>query len=195
MSLWKQLRAIFFLPVMVMVIVPALIVFFGGINFAWGLAAPWLVFVTLSGGLCIAAGLWLFAQTVPLLVREGQGTLAPWDPPRRLVVRGIYRHVRNPMISGVMSVLLGEMLWLGSVGVLIWSLFFVLANGLYIPRLEERDLEKRFGADYVLYKKHVPRWIPRRTAWELPDGGESVLSNGVRNLASPFEISRKDGSQ
>lgn len=169
MSLWKQLRAIFFLPIMVMIIVPALIVFLGGMNFAWGLEVPWLWLVALSGGLCIAAGLWLFAQTVPLLVRCGQGTLAPWDPPRRLVVRGIYRHVRNPMISGVMCVLLGETLLLGSVGVLIWSLFFGLANVLYIPRLEERDLENRFGAPYALYKQNVPRWIPRRTAWELPN--------------------------
>ena len=169
MALWKQLRAIFFLPVMVMLIVPAILLWAGGFQFAWGLAAPWNSLVVLLGVSCIGAGLWLFTQTVPLLVRCGQGTLAPWDPPRRLVVRGIYRHVRNPMISGVMCVLLGETLLFGSVGVLVWSLFFVLANVLYIPRLEERDLEKRFGADYALYKQNVPRWIPRRTAWELPD--------------------------
>ena len=169
MSLWKQLRAIFFLPVLVMVIVPALILFFGEMNFAWGLAAPWFWVVIAWGGLCIAAGLWLFVQTVPLLARVGQGTLAPWDPPRRLVVRGIYRYVRNPMISGVTCVLFGETLLLGSIGMLVWCLFFVLANVLYIPRAEERGLEERFGADYALYKKNVPRWIPRRTAWELPN--------------------------
>lgn len=169
MSWLKQLRAIFFLPVMVMVIVPAVLLWMGGFQFAWDLTAPWNWLMAMLGLSSIGAGVWLFLQTVPLLVTHGQGTLAPWDPPRRLVVRGIYRHVRNPMISGVMCVLLGETLLCGSVGVLVWSLFFVLANVLYIPRVEERGLEERFGADYVLYKTNVPRWIPRRTAWELPD--------------------------
>lgn len=171
MSLWKQLRALFFLPVLVMVLVPALLLFFGGANWVWGLAVPWFRVAVALAGLCIAAGLWLFAQTVPLLVRYGQGTLAPWDPPRRLVVRGIYRRVRNPMISGVMCVLVGETLLFGSFGMLAWCLFFVLVNVLYIPRIEERGLEERFGADYVLYKQNVPRWVPRRTAWELPGNG------------------------
>jgi protein-S-isoprenylcysteine O-methyltransferase Ste14 len=165
----KQLRAIFFLPVMVMVIVPALLVFGGGINWAWGLSALWFWVVAFLSGMGAVIGFWLFAQTVPLLVRCGQGTLAPWDPPRRLVVRGIYRHVRNPMISGVICVLSGETLLFGSIALLGWFLFFALANVLYIPRVEEHGLEERFGADYVLYKKNVPRWIPRRTAWELPD--------------------------
>lgn len=169
MSWLKQLRAIFFLPVMVMVIVPAVLVWAGGFHFVWGLDAPWNWLGVILGVVSIGAGLWLFLQTVPLLVTYGQGTLAPWDPTRRLVVRGIYRHVRNPMISGVMCVLLGETLLLGSVGMTIWFLFFVLANVLYIPRVEERGLEERFGAAYVRYKKNVPRWIPRRTAWELPD--------------------------
>src|SRR5581483_7032339 len=80
-SMLKQLRAIFFLPVMVMVIVPALLVFGGGINWAWGLSALWFWVVAFLSGMGAVIGFWLFAQTVPLLVRCGQGTLAPWDPP------------------------------------------------------------------------------------------------------------------
>jgi protein-S-isoprenylcysteine O-methyltransferase Ste14 len=60
----------------------------------------------------LAFGLGLAVATVRLFVRHGEGTPAPWDPPRKLVVRGPYRHVRNPMIAGVLLVLMGEALLL-----------------------------------------------------------------------------------
>lgn len=98
----------------------------------------------------------------------GHGTLAPWDPPRRLVLRGPYQHVRNPMISGVVALLLGEALWFQSPAVLLWAGVFLLINAVYIPRLEEPGLARRFGADYAAYCRHVPRWLPRRTPCTLP---------------------------
>lgn len=107
-------------------------------------------------------------QTISLFVRVGKGTLAPWMPTQKLVVRGIYRHVRNPMISGVSCVLLGESSLFGSFPLSLWFLFFLLLNMIYIPIFEEPGLENRFGDDYKLYKENVPRWIPRLTAWEPP---------------------------
>lgn len=83
--------------------------------------------------------------TVRLLARVGQGTLAPWDPTQHLVVEGMYRHVRNPMIAGVFAVLLGEAWLAASVPLFLWCTFFVLVNALYIPLLEEPGLVKRFG--------------------------------------------------
>ena len=113
----------------------------------------------------IALGLTLMYQTISLFVTVGKGTLAPWMPTQKLVARGIYRYVRNPMISGVLCVLLGESSLFGSLPLFLWFLFFLLLNMIYIPIFEEPGLEDRFGSDYKLYKENVPRWIPRLTAW------------------------------
>lgn len=124
---------------------------------AWG----WAV----AGALLAACGLYLLATTIALLARVGRGTLTPWDPTTRLVVTGIYRHTRNPMITGVMAVLLGEALVTGARPLFYWFLFFVCLNVTYIPLLEEPGLEKRFGVPYRVYKANVPRWIPRLRPW------------------------------
>ena len=101
-----------------------------------------------------------------LFLTAGRGTPAPWAPPERLVVRGPYRHVRNPMITGVLLMLGAESLFFGSWHLTGWTLVFFAGNALYFPLVEERALEKRFGDDYRLYKANVPRWIPRWRAWE-----------------------------
>jgi protein-S-isoprenylcysteine O-methyltransferase Ste14 len=104
--------------------------------------------------------------TIRLFGTVGQGTLAPWEPPQHLVVRGVYRHVRNPMISGVLFVLLGESLLTASLPLFRWFVVFALINAIYIPLVEEPGLVKRFGDEYRTYKRNVPRWIPRLTPWE-----------------------------
>jgi protein-S-isoprenylcysteine O-methyltransferase Ste14 len=115
----------------------------------------------LLGLLPIAAGFGLWVWTVRLLARIGRGTLAPWDPTRRLVVEGPYRHVRNPMITGVLAVLLGEAALFESAGVLIWTAAFFAINCAYFVLVEEPGLERRFGDEYRDYSRAVPRWIPR----------------------------------
>ena len=119
-----------------------------------------------------AAGLALLGATVHLFATEGQGTLVPWDPPRRLVVRGIYRHVRNPMITGVFLVILGEAVVLASPAVGSWFVAVMLINLVYIPLSEEPGLDRRFGDAYRVYKRNVPRWIPRLSPWS---GGDAPL--------------------
>ena len=74
---------------------------------------------------------------------------------------GPYRYVRNPMISGVAVMLLGEALFHGSWVIGIWFGVFVYINHVYCILSEEPGLEKRFGESYRAYKKEVPRWIPR----------------------------------
>ena len=73
--------------------------------------------------------------------------------------------MRNPMISGVLFVLLGEAVFLGSVSLLIWFLIFFELNALIMPLIEEPTMVDRFGDDYVSYKRNVPRWIPRLKPW------------------------------
>jgi protein-S-isoprenylcysteine O-methyltransferase Ste14 len=107
----------------------------------------------------------VMAQTILTFIRIGRGTLAPWSPTRKLVVGGMYAYVRNPMILGVITVLVGESLMLSSVGILTWAILVFLINTVYFVFSEEPGLEKRFGEEYREYKRDVPRWIPRRKPW------------------------------
>jgi protein-S-isoprenylcysteine O-methyltransferase Ste14 len=119
----------------------------------------------LAGVLVGAVGLVLFGSSLRRFAGEGQGTLAPWDPPQRLVVRGPYRYVRNPMISGIVLILIGEAAVLASVPHAVWALVFIALNTIYIPLVEEPQLALRFGEPYREYCRHVPRLIPRIRPW------------------------------
>jgi protein-S-isoprenylcysteine O-methyltransferase Ste14 len=155
---------------MVAVVVPALLVWAYGADFGWDLPAPASILLVIAGLGLLGVGLWLWRETIRLFVSVGKGTLAPWDPPRRFVVSGPYRHVRNPMISALGYVLLGEAALLGSRAMLILFAGFAIANAIYIPLLEEPGLMRRFGADYEEYRRAVRRWIPRRRPWSQGGG-------------------------
>ena len=141
------------LPGTVAIVIPALIVWLEGAHFE-----PVTVAI---GGVLIAIGLALVAWTIKLFVSVGRGTLAPWDPTSKLVVRGPYRHVRNPMITGVGTILAGQALLFRSWGIAIELAIFALANAIYFPLVEEPGLQRRFGAEYEEYRARVPRWLPR----------------------------------
>jgi protein-S-isoprenylcysteine O-methyltransferase Ste14 len=93
-------------------------------------------------------------------MRHGNGTAAPWDPPKLFIASGPYRFSRNPMILGVMLLLLSEAIVFTSIKLLLWCILFTAINLLYIPLMEEKGLERRFGAEYLNYKRLTPRWIP-----------------------------------
>jgi len=119
------------------------------------------VWRAVAGGALVLAGVVMWAWTVVLFARLGRGTLAPWDPTSRLVVEGPYRHARNPMITAVLAVLLGEALVVGSTGILIWAGAFFVVNWIWFALVEEPGLEERFGDEYRAYAAAVPRWLPR----------------------------------
>ncbi len=154
--------AVLALPTMVAVVIPALLVASAGAVVGWDLPGAAAALSILVGALALLAGLRLAAQTIALFGRVGEGTLAPWDPTRKLVVRGPYLRVRNPMISAVGLILIGEAALLGSVPIALEFGLFALINGAYIPLVEEPGLVRRFGDEYVEYRRAVPRWIPRR---------------------------------
>ena len=156
MSIARHLQAILVLPFTVAVLVPALLVWRSGDELTWG-AIPGAVFV--------GVGLVLVVRTVALFARVGEGTLAPWDPTKRLVVLGPYRYVRNPMISGVLAILVGETLAFWSGALLAWTAVVFAVNAIYMPLVEEPDLRLRFGADYDRYRQNVRRWVPRLRPW------------------------------
>jgi len=115
----------------------------------------------IAGLVCVAAGVALLAVCVWEFATRGRGTLSPVDPPRRLVVRGTYRYVRNPMYVAVSMILLGEALAAQSMDIVIyWAVFFFLAN-VFVIGYEEPHLRRRFGTSYDEYAARVGRWIPR----------------------------------
>jgi protein-S-isoprenylcysteine O-methyltransferase Ste14 len=153
------------LPGTVTVLVPLLILLANGADIGWSLGDGPAVLPVLLGLGLIAAGFGLWLWTVRLFARVGRGTLAPWDPTRHLVVEGPYRHVRNPMISAVLTVLAGEVALFGSPALLIWCAAFFALNHVLFMVYEEPRLLRRFGDPYRAYMDSVPRWLPRRTPW------------------------------
>lgn len=94
----------------------------------------------------------------------GKGTPAPFDPPRRLVIRGPYRFVRNPMYIGAALALAGAALSYRSWSIFIYAVGFLLAMHLFVIGYEEPTLRRTFGAQYESYCGKVRRWWPRRNA-------------------------------
>jgi protein-S-isoprenylcysteine O-methyltransferase Ste14 len=127
----------------------------GGIHVAQG-AARYVGAALLAVG--IALMLWCWTE----FVQRGRGTPAPFDPPRRLVVRGPYRWVRNPMYIAAGLVLLGQAMLFASPRLVLYAGIFWLAAHSFVVGYEERTLARRFGADYAAYRAAVARWIPRR---------------------------------
>lgn len=158
----RHLLSILLLPFVVVVVVPAWLLNLSAVGYTHSADASLLVWLPRAIGLALLiAGLGLFSWCVSLFARVGRGTLAPWDPTRNLVITGPYRCVRNPMISGVAAMLLGEALLWGSIALGLWADIFILINHAYFLLSEEPELEKRFGESYRQYKASVPRWIPR----------------------------------
>lgn len=109
------------------------------------------------GGLGLVALLWCFRE----FATRGGGTPAPVDPPARLVARGLYRHVRNPMYLAVALVVLGEALLFAAPILLAYALLLAVGFAVWVRRFEEPSLARRFGPEYEAYRAAVPRWIPR----------------------------------
>ena len=159
-------KTIIVLPGTVLVFIPAAILLVTqDSRFAPELASPtqtwfWLALLAAITGLALSG----WAAT--LFVKLGQGTPAPWDPPKRLVIQGPYRYVRNPMITGALLILLAEAILFQSLPIATWLTVFFIGNAIYFPFFEEKGLEQKFGDKYREYKTHVPRWIPRLRAWK-----------------------------
>jgi protein-S-isoprenylcysteine O-methyltransferase Ste14 len=106
------------------------------------------------GGAGLLSCIWQFFS-------EGKGTLAPVDPPKHLVVRGLYRYVRNPMYVSVVTILIGEAIFLMSPAILIEAGIFMVLVSLFVVFYEEPALRRQFGESYERYTQTVGRWIPR----------------------------------
>ena len=157
----RHILSILLLPTMVTLVVPRWILrAFANADSRWP-AESWSRIPQTLGGVLVLAGLALLTWCIALFVRVGKGTLAPWDPTSNLVAVGPYRYTRNPMITGVCTILAGEALAMGSWRLGLWALTFIVLNHVHFLLVEEPGLERRFGEPYLEYKRAVPRWIPR----------------------------------
>jgi protein-S-isoprenylcysteine O-methyltransferase Ste14 len=117
-------------------------------------ALAYLAFLLWTLG--ILGVLWCFRD----FTYTGRGTPLPTDPPKELVVSGLYRHVRNPIYVSVILILLGHFLWFGYLLLLVYAGLALVGTHLFVIFYEEPSLRKRFGATYEDYLIKVPRWIP-----------------------------------
>jgi len=133
----------------------------------WHMAPPLLGFspFRVIGGLLIVLGLPVLLDSFARFAIQGLGTPAPIAPPRHLVVTGLYRYVRNPMYVAVTSLIFGQGLLFGSVGILEYGLVVWLGFHIFVLVYEEPTLRAEFGDDYETFCANVRRWWPRLKPW------------------------------
>ena len=124
--------------------------------------------VAVVAGILIAAGLAVLIHAFVRFAVEGLGTPAPVAPTARLVVGGVYRHVRNPMYLAVLSIILGQALLFSAILVAVYALAVAAAVVSFVHFYEEPVLARRHGAEYEAYRRAVPGWLPRLTPWRQP---------------------------
>lgn len=118
------------------------------------------LFVMLAGGVVLV---WCVRD----FYVSGKGTLAPWDPPRQLVVIGLYRFVRNPMYLGVLLFVLGWSFYLSSPVLAVYAGFLAIGFHVRVVKYEEPWLESQFGEEWRTYRTAVSRWLPRVSPWKM----------------------------
>jgi protein-S-isoprenylcysteine O-methyltransferase Ste14 len=152
-NLFKTLIFMFIAPATVTIYLPY-----------WLLAgctgAPPLGALRYAGLLPLAVGVCIELWCAWDFATKGRGTPAPFDPPKELVVRGLYRRVRNPMYVGVLCILLGEALLFASLTLAAYAVLVFILFNLFVLLYEEPTLRRKFGADYERYSASVPRWLP-----------------------------------
>jgi protein-S-isoprenylcysteine O-methyltransferase Ste14 len=126
-----------------------------------GIVRPAALGLPQGAGMIVAgAGMLIALSCISTFVCNGRGTPAPFDPPRRLVIRGPYRFVRNPMYIGAGVALAGAARFYQAVSLLIYAGVFLLVAHLFVVLHEEPTLAANFGPDYEAYCHRVRRWLP-----------------------------------
>lgn len=137
-----------------------------------GIVRPAAIEVQQVAGMVVgAAGAAIALWCIFTFAFIGRGTPAPFDPPRRLVIRGPYRFVRNPMYIGAGLALASAALFYESLPLLGYTGLFVLATHLFVVWYEEPTLRRTFGQEYETYCRQVRRWWPSVLAAYNSDAG------------------------
>jgi protein-S-isoprenylcysteine O-methyltransferase Ste14 len=151
----RALGAFLVLPGLAAIIFPPLLAVFD----------PWSKEIFLPGSFIMLIGASLLMSCVRDFYVAGKGTLAPWDPPKNLVVVGLYRYLRNPMYVGVLTLVAGWTLLFESPLLLLYEIILAVGFHIWVLKYEEPKLESLFGNDWLRYSAAVRRWIPCRKPW------------------------------
>ena len=149
------IAAIIILPVNVLIIIPVILHYLTSFSFD-NPGILQIIFSLITGIIGLFFAVWSMLTSKS----KGDGTPAPWAPPKNFVATGPYKYVRNPMISGVIFMLFSEFCITLSTAIFLWFIAFTILNLIYIHFIEEPQLKKRFGTSYEEYLKKVPCWIP-----------------------------------
>ena len=161
----EYLKVVLMLPGNVLITIPFLIFLFTRNSYSYYLVG-FGNFLFYAAMFFLALGLLLAIWSVRTFYAQGgNGTPGPWRPVSNLVISGPYRYVRNPMILGVVDLLLFESALFASMPFLLWAIVFFVANIIYFKIFEEKELIKRFGTEYENYKYEVPMLFPKFTTY------------------------------
>ena len=165
---------------------------------------PWLIsripspaiFRSPSGGILFVVGGAILLASVVSFYRRGRGTLAPWDPPKHLVVQDLYRFNRNPMYVGVVLVILGWALITGNPWNYGYALLLPLIFHARVVLYEEKEMERLFGREWEAYRGAVPRWglrlppyAPSVETGAAPNGGPAASPGSSEVTHGPPSVS------
>ncbi len=153
---FRALAAFLALPGLFALAVPPVIAHFD----PWKGEAPFM-----PGVAVIAAGFAVVVACVRDFYVSGKGTLAPWDPPKKMVVIGLYRFARNPMYIGVVLLVTGWCIFSLSPLLAVYDLVLLAGFHMRVVTHEEPWLERMFSDEWMKYRNGVPRWIPRFRPW------------------------------
>jgi protein-S-isoprenylcysteine O-methyltransferase Ste14 len=130
----------------------------------WQLGPPFfgLNIFRFAGAALVALGGIVLLESFGRFAIQGLGTPAPVLPPKHLVVKGLYRFVRNPMYVAVLATIAGQALLFGNLRLLVYCGIVWILFHLFVTGYEEPKLRKTFGREYETYCANVPRWLPRR---------------------------------
>ena len=127
---------------------------------------PWRKNILWPGAIVMLIGGILLLWCVRDFYVAGKGTLAPWDPPKRLVLIGLYRYVRNPMYIGVLTLVVGWTICLASPLLALYTIALAIGFHLRVVVNEEPFLNSKFADEWLRYSSNVGRWLPRFKPWQ-----------------------------
>ena len=161
----EYLKVVLILPGNVLLTIPLIIYFFTYNSYSYDLISS-LNFLFYVSIFFLTFGFFLAIWSVQTFYNKGgDGTPAPWKPISNFIISGPYCYVRNPMILGVVFLIMFEAAIFTSVPLLIWAIVFFFVNIIYFRMFEEKQLIKRFGTEYENYKNNVPMFLPKFTSY------------------------------
>ena len=146
--------------VLAFILLPGIIAI--GLPLLIGYIDPWDKPFFPPGIIIVFIGIILLIWCIRDFYVYGKGTLAPWNPPKELIVIGLYRFVRNPMYENVLLLVLGWGIFFLFINIILYDIFLFIAFHIRVFRIEEPCLNKKFGKSWEVYKEKVSRWLPRR---------------------------------